>query len=62
MQAILWPHFLIIKKIKLFNPYFEGMMDQIYMGVETEVAGASAAAPIFLPIIKIGIHRKMPKK
>ena len=46
MKAILWPHFLIIKKIKLFNPYFEGMMDQIYMGVEIEVAGASAAAPI----------------
>ena len=33
-----------------------------YMGVGTRAAGAAAGAPIFLPIIKIGIYRKTKMK
>ena len=35
-----------------------GQFKQIRMGVRTGAAGVVAAAPIFLPIIKIGISKK----
>ena len=39
-----------------------GQFKQIRMGVGTGAAGVAATAPIFLPIIKIGISKKKKRK